>query len=233
MTLRPPTVGFVAALEMEGRWLEGVVERRLVAVGGVGWRRAEVAARRLLDRGATALVSWGVAGGLDPGLQPGSVVLVDAVHSGEDAELGSDNGWLSALRSSLGDRVPVSVGALRHTDRVVRSVADKGTIRGERGASVVDMETLGVAGVAVEAAVPWIAVRAVADTAAMCLPPAITDITDETGRIRPVPVLRLVVRPWHWLDLVRLGRASAAAGRSMKAVVATAGAGLALPAGSG
>ena len=70
-------LGIVAALEMEGRWI--LASEPLVEVSGGGEERARAAAHSLLERGASALVSWGVAGGLDPELEPGSVVLPDAV----------------------------------------------------------------------------------------------------------------------------------------------------------
>ena len=87
--------GVVAALGAEARTLGRPVRRSdglfaagdgiLMAVSGMGCPAAAAAARRLLDAGATALVSWGMAGGLDPKLTAGticlprSVVTVDAI----------------------------------------------------------------------------------------------------------------------------------------------------------
>src|SRR5512136_3365669 len=53
------------------RLREGVT----LGVSGVGPRRAGLASRRLLEKGVTALLSWGSAGGLSPKLSPGSLIL--------------------------------------------------------------------------------------------------------------------------------------------------------------
>jgi len=47
----------------------------LLAVSGIGLVAAEAAARALVEAGVSALITFGMAGGLDPALRPGSVVL--------------------------------------------------------------------------------------------------------------------------------------------------------------
>src|SRR5580692_1221626 len=85
------TMGVVTALEAEARTLGTAVRRSdglsslgdgaLVAVSGIGGALAAIAARRLIDAGATSLMSFGMAGGLDPALAAGSVVLPGEVIS--------------------------------------------------------------------------------------------------------------------------------------------------------
>lgn len=227
MSAGPPTVGFVTALQMERRWLDPEVDPRFVEVGGMGRERAEAASRLLLSRGATALVSWGVAGGLDPELESGTVVLADAVHASDDGPVMGDTSWRDRLVKLLGERVSNVTGSVVHADEILDSAAIKGQVFERTRASVVDMETLGVAGVAVEAGVSWIAVRVVTDNAGMSLPPAVTSVSDERGRLRPTGLARLVLSPWLWPDLSRLARANTAAARSMRELSRIAGADLA------
>src|SRR4029077_917603 len=69
-------VGIVSALAAEARHLGPTTQRRealasfadgtLLVVSGIGGSAAARGARALIDAGATALISWGMAGGLDP-----------------------------------------------------------------------------------------------------------------------------------------------------------------------
>jgi nucleoside phosphorylase len=53
--------------------------RVVVAVSGGRPDRAEAAARGLVQQGVRALLSWGIAGALDPALAPGALILPDRV----------------------------------------------------------------------------------------------------------------------------------------------------------
>ena len=56
----------------------------LLVLSGIGPVSAAEGARRLVLSGARALISWGVAGGLDPQLAAGALVLPEAVISPEN-----------------------------------------------------------------------------------------------------------------------------------------------------
>jgi adenosylhomocysteine nucleosidase len=214
-------LGIVAALEMERRWITG--SGPLVVVSGVGRRRAEDASRRLLDNGVTALVSWGVAGGLHSDLRAGSVILPDAVVEADGSRIGADLGWRDRLLARIDGRVATSTAPLAQAASAVTSPEQKLEMHRRTGAGAVDMESAAVAKVAISAGIPWIAVRVVVDTADVRLPEAALRVYDEEGRLKRGVVLRLVVRPWTWSGLVALGWAGVAAGRSMRRVWALTG----------
>jgi adenosylhomocysteine nucleosidase len=220
-------VGYVTALEMESRWLgdAGGVE---FVVAGMGRERAESAAKRLVERGVAGLVSWGVAGGLDPALDAGTVVLANAVVVEGGARLTSDIGWLDRLESELDGRVPLVAGTLFHSDEILSSVEQKRAVWDRWSTVAVDMESAAVAGVAFETGLPWIAVRVVIDSAATSLPPQVAEGGGEDGRLRPTAIAGLILKPWIWPDLARLARANRAAARSMRRVWSSAGPDLAL-----
>ena len=50
-------------------------EGSLLALSGIGGAAAAAAAQALVDSGVSALMTFGMAGGLDPALKPGSVVI--------------------------------------------------------------------------------------------------------------------------------------------------------------
>lgn len=226
-------VGYVTALEMESRWLGDSDDLDLV-VGGMGRERAERAARQLVARGVDGLVSWGVAGGLDPALEAGVVVLADAIIQSDGSSLSSDAEWRHRLEITLDSRVPAITGPLFHSDRVLSSVEEKRRAWERWRAGAVDMETAAIAAVAVESGLPWLAVRVVTDTAAMSLPTTVTASSGDDGRLRPAAIARLALSPRIWPDLVRLASSTRAAARSMRLLRSLAGPDLALaPAAAG
>jgi adenosylhomocysteine nucleosidase len=222
------TIGIVTALEMERRWIGSTNDTAFVEVGGMGRARAKAAATRLLDRGVKALVSWGIAGGLDGALEPGTVVVPEVVVGADGTCLHADAGWRDRLLSRISDGVQISVEPILHVDEVITSPDQKRELHERRHAAAVDMESYGVATVAQDAGVPWIVIRAVGDAADHEVPRVVTNVSDSRGRLRIVAVLGLVFRPRLWPALVTLGRANAAAGRSMRRVWRAAGPDLAL-----
>ncbi len=222
------TLGIVTALEMERRWIGSIDGVVFIDVGGVGRSRAEAAAARLLNRGASALVSWGIAGGLDPSLEPGTVVVPEVVIDTSGGRKQADAGWRNRLLARIGERVPTSSGPILHAEKVVTTSARKRELHDRWDAVAVDMESVGVARVAEDGGVPWLVVRAVGDAADHELPRSVTKVADDSGRLRIAAILGLVVRPGLWPALIALGRANAAAGRSMRRVWSAAGPDLAL-----
>jgi adenosylhomocysteine nucleosidase len=219
-------LGIVAALEMERRWI-GIPEP-LVELSGVGDTRAEIAAGRLVERGATALVSWGVAGGLDRDLSPGTVILPDTVIGADGSNHGVDLEWRDRLLERGRGRVATSTSPLYHATSVIKTADEKRAIYERTGAGAADMESAAVARVAFANHIPWIAVRVVIDAADQEVSAAILTATGDDGRLRMGSVAGLILRPRLWHSLIALGRAGAAAGRSMRRLWAVARPDLAL-----
>ena len=206
-------LGIVAALEMERRWIRN--PGPLVELSGIGGKRAEHAAHQLVERGATALVSWGVAGGLDPDLTPGTVILPDAVIGADGSNHGVDLEWRDRLLERVHSRVVTSTLPLYHARSMITTVDEKRAIFDRFGAGAADMESAAVARVALANRMPWIAVRVVIDAADQDLPAAILTATGGDGRLRAGSVIGFIFRPRLWRPLIALRRAGAAAGRSM------------------
>ena len=71
--------GFICGLQNEARCLTEAGIQQRIAISGARTARAAEAARELLSAGAEALVSIGLAGGIDPRLGPGAVVVAERV----------------------------------------------------------------------------------------------------------------------------------------------------------
>jgi adenosylhomocysteine nucleosidase len=178
----------------------------LVTVAGVGAGRARVAAARLLREGATALVSWGYAGALDPGLRAGTLLLPEAITTEGGQLLSTDAAWRDQVLRLLGGRLPVHSGMLLQAERLIRTPDEKRVLYQRVGAVAVDMESAALAESAQRAAVPFLALRAVSDTANLGIPASVMQAVDATGRVRMGRLLLgLLVRPLDFVPLLRLG----------------------------
>jgi adenosylhomocysteine nucleosidase len=221
-------LGIVAALDVEAHTLGPHIRRHdglsslgdgaLLAISGMGGARAALAARSLMDAGASSLMSFGLAGGLDPALIAGSVVLPHEVISRDGARFFTSTLWREQLSLAVAKFRPVAAGALLSSATPIESVADKATAFRETGAVAVDMESLGVAEVAAAHRLSFITVRVIVDTAGDTLPRAVV----AAGRGGQISVLRLIagltLAPRDLLGVIRLAHRYRAATRSLAAV---------------
>ena len=169
--------GIVTGLQAEAR-LAGARGR---AGGGTPEGAARVAAT-LADQGASALISLGLAGGLDPTLDPGSLLIPRLVVS-RSAEFRCDACLLDRLDGATVER-------LFADEAIAAASATKAALWRETGASGIDLESGAVAEVAARRGLPFAAVRAVCDPAWRDLPPAALLALDGSGAIGLMRVLR-------------------------------------------
>jgi len=158
-------------------------------------RRLEAA---LAQGRVRAIVSAGIAGALDPSLGAGALV-VDA------------RGWDRAevVRAALPD---ARFGAIVGQDSIAASGAQKAALHTATGALAVDMESHVAARVAARHALPFMAIRAVSDTANETLPPAALVGMNPDGSMALGRVLRNLARhPTQLPALIRTGRSANAA----------------------
>ncbi|MGO9994274.1 MAG: purine and other phosphorylase-like protein, family 1 [Steroidobacteraceae bacterium] len=223
--------GVVAALSVEARTLGPPIRRgdglfamndgTLVAVSGMGRTAAAAAAAALVDAGAVALVSWGMAGGLDPALQAGTICLPRVVVSRDGATFTTDPHWRELFTAAIAARRSVVSGNLLSSDLAIDDIAGKAAAFRETRAVAVDMESLGVASIAATHKLPFIAVRVIVDTAGDALPAAVMAAT-RFGRVRISRlILGIVRRPSDIAPLIRLAKRYRMAKQALVAVART------------
>jgi adenosylhomocysteine nucleosidase len=182
--------------------------RRLgkVATGGGTAAGAAQAAHAL--EGVSALISFGLAGGLDPALPPGALAIPAAVLlDGEPVPTDP------VLTRRFGGP---TIDRLLAGDTVVTSAAEKERLFAESGAAAVDLETGAVLRAARARGLPFAVLRAVCDPASRDLPPAALAALDPAGGIGLLGVLRALARqPAQLGALFALGRDASAARRSL------------------
>ncbi len=197
--------------------------RPLIFCAGGGNRRAQEGAISLAEQGITGLLSFGVAGGLDPTLGPGSLMVADRVVSAGGTAFETDKTWRQRISTELGAGAGQVSGAIAGVDHAITTIDQKATLRQATGAGAVDMESLGVARAAAELGLPFLVIRAIADTARHGVPRAALAGLRPDGSVRVRSVLAgIVLAPWEIPDLVRLARADQKALEALRRVAALA-----------
>ena len=221
-------VGVVAALAAEARSLgfskpqpDGTVrlgDGTLVMVSGMGMAGAQAAAHSLLEAGARALMSFGLAGGLDPGLRAGSIILPTEVVAADGERFVTSIHWRESLGAALATQCRLTSGRLLTSARPIDTVAAKAAAFTRTGAVAVDMESAAVGRAAAEREVPFVAVRAIVDTALDELPPAVI-AASVAGKVRLLRLVRgLAMAPGELPAVLRLVQRYRAALRSLSSV---------------
>ncbi|MEO0034009.1 MAG: hypothetical protein RLZZ501_32 [Pseudomonadota bacterium] len=215
-------VGVVVGMESEAALLPPGL---LVGIAGADPVAAEYQARRLLDQGAQALLSFGIAGGLDPTLASGDLIVATGVIEGLD-HFPANQVWMCRLLNALPE---ARRGPVFSANSVIAGHHSKRGLFASVGARAVDMESGAVARVAAGAGCPFAVLRAIADPAGFSLPSAAAAGLGPDGKPRPLAVLgRLALRPWQLPGLIRLGLASRSAHHALAAALAQLGPGFAL-----
>ena len=157
-----------------------------------GWPVGSVSdAGRLLDAGAGWLISFGIAGGLAPGLTAGTLVTATVVID-EDGHC-----WPAMpLFSANGIGLPASAvrAPIAGTSTIIATVAAKRELHQRTGAVAVDMESAAVARLCDAVGVGFAVVRAIADPAGRDLPPAALVGLGPNGRVDLRAVLASILR---------------------------------------
>lgn len=214
-----PKLGVLCGLVTEADILRHAAlaeDHLLVAITAARPGRARACAERLVAQGATGIVSFGLAGGLDPALAPGALLLPERVIGPDGAVYPTDPAWRRSLEAMAGAE---EASTLLGSDTVVATAADKARLFRETGAAAVDMESHAAAAVAAEANLPFLVVRAVADPAARAIPRAALAGLDAEGRTLVLPViLALTKRPGELPGLLRLAADSRAGFEALRRV---------------
>ncbi|MCC6201776.1 MAG: hypothetical protein IT494_02075 [Gammaproteobacteria bacterium] len=177
-------IGVVAALAAEAdAWHSARGDSALVVQSGIGAARAAVAAEALAQQQVSALLSFGTAGGLDPTLAPGTLLLPSRLIADDGVSLPIDAAWHAAALTRLSAQQVVT-GSLCSRRQIVATAAAKTALADSTNACAVDMESAAIATVAVAHGLPFLAVRAVLDPASFTLPRPAQVALDETGALR-------------------------------------------------
>lgn len=190
-----------------------------VACSGAGAANAAEAAKLLVANGVNRLISWGCAGALSPDLRSGDLVVAERLIAADNEELTMDVFWHTHTLDRLQVSHTVYTGDLVETLAMVAVSKDKRRLHEQTGAIAVDMESVAVARVAWQYALPFLSIRAIADPASMDLPPAVSYALNANGEIELWKLLVFLLRhPTQIPRLIKLGLHFNAAMKTLEAV---------------
>lgn len=204
-------LAFIVGLTAEASLLRPLNAR--VFVGNGTSRGAVLATARALQAGAQALISFGLAGGLSPGLEPGAIIVPKAVllrgrHMATDP----------ALSNALGG---FTAPYLLASEGVVGSVAGKAERWNDTRAAAVDLESGAVADAAQKKRLPFAVLRVICDPADRPLPPAAVAALSGQGSIRLLHIAASVLtQPSQISSLMALSRDAVLARKALSRRVA-------------
>ena len=213
--------GIVAALTAEARTLgprhpgplpaaagappiHRLADGTLLIISGMGPDAAARASWALVAAGAQGLLSFGVAGALDPTLRAGAVLLSEAVSNGAGIRHATCAAWRERLASRA---APIIGGTLLSVAQPLTTAAAKSQAWRATGAVAVDMESFAMAAVAQASGLKFAVARVVLDTAADSVPLSVTRATDAWGKVAQRRLLAgLLLRPAEIVALLTLAR---------------------------
>ncbi|RMF13424.1 MAG: hypothetical protein D6757_08030, partial [Alphaproteobacteria bacterium] len=165
------------------------------------------------------VLSFGLAGGLVPGLHAGDAcwpaeVLSEAGEVRPTATLPKGSAVRFGIRCG---------GRLLSCSQPLADRRAKAFSHADHGAQLVDMESYALAEIAARREIPFAVLRVIADEAGDRLQAAVTEATDTAGRVHPVRLVTKLARtPGDWRDFARLARV----GRRAEAALGRVGAAL-------
>ena len=219
----PRRLGVIVGLPQEAAILKRALGKAAppIVCGGAQSAGAARAVAELVAAGADALLSFGFAGGLDPSLRPGDLVVGAGVVAVDSAMRASDDALSQRLCAALDTATcGWAAGLVAHADQVVDSPAAKRALFARTRALLVDMESRAAG----EAGLPFAILRAVVDPAERALPSSALAALKPNGRIDSLTLVGgLLRRPREIGTLLVLARDNAAARESLSRAAAAAG----------
>ncbi len=190
-------------LEVGLLWHGRIGDHRAVLLRcGMGEERAVTALQWIVAHYPLwGILSVGFAGGLQPDLATGDVVLADRIEAWppQTVSVGAcvtPNARLASLAATAAKRarLPRRHGSLLSHKLLVPSAGEKRLLGRQSGALAVDMESYGIGGFAATHHLPFMSLRAILDPYDMELNLPMDGLTTPDGGLRPSGALKVMMQ---------------------------------------
>jgi adenosylhomocysteine nucleosidase len=121
-----------------------------------------------IKRGASGIISFGIAGGLAPNLVAGDWIVGSTIRHGRELYQ-TDRVWTQSILEAIPGAVRADIVG---TDAIIAEPSEKRRLHTETGAAAVDMESHVAARIAAAHRIPFTSCRVIMDAAHKILPPA-------------------------------------------------------------
>ena len=182
--------------------------------------QAEKFSYDLIMQGADYFISFGIAGGLDQRLRPGSLVIGSGVDH-EGAVLMADQNWIKKVHNLLPE---AHLGLVANSPHFIIHKNDKMKLYQETKALIVDMESWSLASVCMTHGKPFLILRAVADPSDFSIPMSALNGLGKDGKPQPFKVIKgLLLKPYEIPKLIELAFHNHKAHQALQKAVLTLG----------
>jgi len=199
---------------------EAIVARKLtphVACSGAIEALAFERAEQLVKQGATALVSFGVAGGLDPKLNSEAIIIAKEIAGNGNQRWACDASLISRFKAAAPHGLD---GAVYGSTYLVPTPSDKKKLFAATGCVIVDMESHVVATVATKYNLPFAVLRGVSDSVEDGFPDAALKGLNPDGSNNMNAVYKSLLRnPFQIPALLKLFKQPGIALKQLDAVI--------------
>jgi hopanoid-associated phosphorylase len=179
-----------------------------------------------IGRGASGIISFGIAGGLAPNLVAGDWIVASGIRSGTNV-IATDHAWTQNLLEAIPDAIHAEVVGV---DSLLMDPLEKGRVHAQTGAVAVDMESHIAAKIAFAHRIPFAACRIIIDAAHRTLPPAAAVGLRQNGTPDVLAVFCSVLqKPGQLPDLIRTAIDARRARRALRLGRKQLGVGLGFP----
>jgi hopanoid-associated phosphorylase len=197
-----------------------------VVIGGGNSALLRQRLERSIRNSVKGIISIGIAGALSPSLNAGDCVVASAILA-DATRHETDPAWSAHLCRTLSG---LHAGTIAGAERIAATMEEKAAIRRDTGADAVDMESHVAVRIAHERNLPFVALRAISDSADHTLPHAARVAMKPSGSIALWRVFGSVVRrPQQIPALIRTNRETEKAFATLLRCLDVLGPGLGCP----
>jgi adenosylhomocysteine nucleosidase len=210
-------LGIIAALPAEAECLYNkklnitspieIQKDIFLCLSGIGYESARHAANELLRFNIDGLISWGVAGAIDPSLNSGDLIVANTIIS-PDIMYSTSNEWKNKLSEYIQNKYGKVINAdIASSREICASTSDKENLLHRTNALAVDMESAAIAETAKNNNLDFLAIRTIADQAHSSIPEAVLKHTDNLGNPKLLKfVLSCILKPGQIRDIIILAK---------------------------
>jgi len=199
---------FLCALEAESDTLTSLGDSVNVRVSGMGGEAVKKSLDGVQLNEISCIISWGVCGALEMQLQSGDIVLPSHVIDQYGGSFSCDSSWREKLHQAFINANLSPAGqsnSLLGSATIVTEVEDKISLWNKTQADAVDMESFTLARFAQQHNIPFVVVRAVADSADHSLPKAAMFEAGQS-KLSFKTLISILTHPLQWIALIKTGK---------------------------
>jgi nucleoside phosphorylase len=184
-------IGFVTGINSEAKILKS--SNAIVFCSNMKPENVAMGTNRLINKGADAIISFGLAGALDPTLKPGSIIIAPQVLTPSYKKIPCNPLLGSKIFNLKKNKRGIYFKPILGSNRPITSQSEKRKVFKESKAAAIDMETHIAAQTARKRKIPFFTIRSICDTADQDLPDIISVATKNKKKLNLFEIFRFVL----------------------------------------